>query len=138
MTFRLEFKAEGPDEDGYREGLIQLGELPETFRAQVGARWSEADYEASWRAALERVLAGQPAALITDAQPGNWFATWWPLYPSEGVVKVQQQLLFEEPSGWSWEAPWDCVPEREVEGEDGPISEWSLDLAQVRAFLARH
>lgn len=137
MTFRLEFHAEGPDEDGYRRGTIQLGELPETFRAQVQTRWSAADYEASWRAALARALAGEPAALITDAGPGNWFLTWWPLYPGEAGIRVQQQLVFEEPAGWSWSEPWGSVPEREVESEDGPISEWLLDPAEVRAYLDR-
>lgn len=137
MSFRLEFQDEGPDEHGYRRGTIQLGELPETFRAQVRAHWSEADYEASWRAALERALAGDPAALITDAEPGNWFATWWPLYPRpDGGLWVQQQLLFEEPPGWAWENPWNHVPQREVEGEDGPISEWTLEAASLRDWLA--
>lgn len=140
MTFRIEFGGGDPDEDGYRTGVIQLGELPESFRAQVRAHWRESDYEASWRAALERGLAGQPAALITDAKPGNWFATWWPLYPRPGGgLFVQQQLLFEEPGGWSWSEPWEHVPERETESEDGPISEWTLSEAEVQAWLdARH
>lgn len=88
-------------------GEIHLGEYREHFHAIVRF-WSTQDYEASWTAALRRLLAGGAVsclvASLTDPQVTT-FVTTWPLYRDDEEVFVQNRLLFLDelpaPSHWT-------------------------------------
>lgn len=62
-------------------GEIRLGQYRESFHAVIGF-WSTQDYEASWTAALRRLLAGGVASCLvtslTDPRDAT-FVTTWPL-----------------------------------------------------------
>lgn len=121
-------------------GEIQLGEYRESFHAVTGY-WSIQDYEASWTAALRRLLAGgEVSSLVTsltDLQEAT-FVTTWPLYRSQEEVFVQNQILFldELPAPFAPDAPWESADPRTTVDEEGrPISEWHITMTDVENFL---
>jgi CdiI N-terminal domain len=109
-------------------GEIRLGEYRESFHTVTGY-WSIHDYEASWTAALRRLLAGGTLSCLvtslTDPQEAS-FVTTWPLYRNEEEVFVQNQILFldELPAPFAPHAPWESADPRTTADEEGrPISE---------------
>ncbi len=123
------------------EGEIRLGKHSESFIA-LGTYWTRADYEAHWHHALLRILQGHlESCLITSIQDPNrsHLLFWWPLYPEDDVIRVQNGILFFEQLNqpFSVEDPFASIPQRRVRTPEGvPISEWEIGYSDVSQFLA--
>jgi hypothetical protein len=145
-VFSIEFTEEAATASGVgglaRFGIIQLDMERERFLAPL-SYWSVADYERQWRAAVRRIVDGQPrAALITSlADPSLAdFVEWWPLYRVGQTVSVQNQLLFLDSLREPFDPadPYPHVSELRTRSEDGQaISEWRITLADLEQFLSR-
>lgn len=83
-----------PNENG-RVGLLRLGDFEERFVSHLWT-WSERDYVSHWRQALQRSLAGKPAALITDMKTPEQSShlVWWPMWRVAEELVFHNQLLF--------------------------------------------
>ena len=132
--------ATAEDDPTVAVGEIQFGEYRESFHAVIGY-WSVQDYEASWTAALRRLLAGgEVSSLVTsltDPQEAT-FVTTWPLYRDQEEVFVQNQMLFldELPVPFAPDSPWESADSRTTVDEKGrPISEWHITMTDVENFL---
>jgi hypothetical protein len=137
--------ATAADDPAVAVGEIQLGDYRESFHAVTGY-WSTQDYEASWTAALRRLLAGGAVSCLvtslTDPQEAT-FITAWPLYLNQETeeVYVQNQILFldELPAPFAPDLPWESVDPRTTVDEDGrKISEWKITLTDIENFLDSH
>ena len=121
-------------------GVIVLGDFVEDFFSTL-ATWDRSSYEAQWREAIEQVLDGEASGLFTDffePSAAN-FLRWWPMYPMDANVRFHEALLFVDELG----EPFDlrhlsryALP-YENESEDGPVSEWAVDRADLARFLGR-
>lgn len=102
---------------------IQFGEYHEPFHTVAGD-WSIQDYEASWAAALRRLLAGDTVSALvtslTDPQEVS-FVTTWPLYRDQEEAFVQNQILFldELHTPFAPDAPWESADARATVDEEG-------------------
>ena len=123
-------------------GRIQIGGDHETFTSSL-MRWTRANYERHWIAALRRLTnGGDRSALITSyIDPvADGFLIWWPLYRSGDVIYVQNQMLFFDRLTESFEAgrPWDFVRKREIVNAEGfEISEWRTTIKDIDRCLER-
>jgi hypothetical protein len=121
-------------------GKLRLGKDDEYFESVLGF-WAVYDYEQSWSVGLDRLLAGEStsclATSITNPSSAN-FVEVWPLYREGNDVYVQNSLIFLDQLSHEFDpdAPWDSVGPRSVLDEDGQaISEWKVNLSDVREFL---
>jgi hypothetical protein len=116
-------------------GRITLGDYAEEFLALQGT-WHRADYERHWLQAAQRLLQGADrTAFFTSA-----FEFRWTLWRVRDRVYAQEHFLaapgFPEPFDAS--DLYTHIQDRRTRTEDGTsISEWTLDLASVAAFVAR-
>ena len=118
-------------------GQIQLGGFREDFQAEIGY-WSIKDYEASWTAALRRLLAGRTVSCLVTSLPNPQianFITTWPLYRDGRDIFVRNQLLFVDqlPSPFAPNTPWESVDPRT--DDEGPVTEWNITLTDIENFL---
>ena len=122
-------------------GRITLGDYRETFIALIGF-WSPRDYEEHWIRSVRRVVERrETSCLITSLHDpaASDMLWWWPLYVRHERVVVQNSILLlrELPRPFSLRDPYASVPPYRDRNEDGyPISEWTLPLTDLRAFLA--
>lgn len=121
-------------------GKLRLGKDDEYFESVLGF-WAAYDYEHSWSVGLDRLLAGEStsclATSITNPSSAN-FVEVWPLYREGNDVYVQNCLIFLDQLSHEFDpdAPWDSVGPRSVVDEDGQaISEWKVNLSDIREFL---
>jgi hypothetical protein len=121
-------------------GKLRLGDADEYFESVLGF-WAADDYERSWSACLRRLLAGESisclATSITNPPTAN-FVEVWPLYREGNDVYVQNSLIFLDQLSheFNTDAPWESVSPRETVDEDGQvISEWKVNLTDIREFL---
>jgi hypothetical protein len=121
-------------------GELRLGEAHEYFQSVLGF-WGLDDYTQSWATGLRRILAGASisclATSVTDPSSAN-FVEVWPLY-REGIdVYVQNRFVFLDQLTREFDpkAPWESIDPRSVVNEDGrAISEWKVNLTDIREFL---
>ena len=141
VEFAIGIADAGPNADGHARGFIRVGDFREQFVLTLNY-WSIQDYQLHWRDALQRLVNGAPAmGLMTwmnaPDSPGHFRA--WILYREGELAYVQDQLY-----------PWpDIQPkfddeqlveigQRQTHTEEGErISEWSLPMTAVAAFLQR-
>jgi hypothetical protein len=121
-------------------GRIRIGAFLDSFECSLEF-WKKTDYESQWRKAIQSVVSGsQKACLITsltDPKTAN-FLFWWPVYRVDGLIVVQNQVLFLEDcrSLFDLEAPEKLVPVRATVNENGArISEWSMSLTEAQEWL---
>jgi hypothetical protein len=143
FSIQYQRQSDDPDEvDGFL-GTIIAGELCETFYAGT-AFWSREDYERSWFRALDHLLSldSSTSCLVTYIPSGlpEGIVTLWPLYREGDIVHVQQHLVFppDMTPQIPVDTPWELVRPRNTVNEGGRrISEWDVDIADVREFLAK-
>jgi hypothetical protein len=141
--FYIGFKG-GPrtDEEGWRHavGGIELGADSEEFAADL-AVWAPSDYEAQWREGIARLVAGErSSALVTSyAGPDAAVHAMWPMWRVGAQVVLHEHLV----PGEAIRGPavtscfYDAVGERRTHSDAGePISEWTVSLSEILAFLA--
>lgn len=146
MMFQIEFTDERlimirPGEKG-RVGLLVLGQHKERFVAHTQT-WSEEQYAEHWLLALDRVLHGEPAALITDmATPvESSHLVWWPMWKIESEIIFHNQLLFFEQHRvqgvqLNVTSLYNLIGERLSQNSEGvALSEWAVPIADVKKFL---
>jgi CdiI N-terminal domain len=121
-------------------GELRLGKDHENFQSVLGF-WSVDEYQQSWTAGLQRLLAGEStsclATSVSDPASAN-FVEVWPLYRRGPDVFVQNSLLFLDQLSHEFDpaAPWQSVAPRSVVDEDGQvISEWRVSVDDIRDFL---
>jgi CdiI N-terminal domain len=121
-------------------GELKLGDDREYFQSILGF-WGVDDYLQSWTEGLQRLLAGASisclATSVIDPSNAN-FVEVWPLYREQSDVYVQNRLLFLDQLSHEFDPsePWNSVDPRSVVNEDGQrISEWRVNLSDVREFL---
>ncbi len=137
-----------PDQPGRDEGWgrITLGDFVERFQVPLHY-WTRADYEAQWRDAVRHTVNGERrTALIAAMGDPNEvnFIVWWPMYRDGETVFVQNHLLFLRDAGYDVayidsefdvSHPYVHVRERQVESDEGPISEWVVAVSDLRRWL---
>ena len=111
----------GPD--GQRLGVISVGDFTEYFACHRHAVPVD-EFEGLWRHELSKLIGGEPAvALVHDPH----FA--WVVYRVGQRCFVQQIL---SPTG-----SFSNLGPRNTHTEEGDrISEWTIDLAEIRSLLA--
>lgn len=121
---------EQADRDG-AIGKITLGSFTESFPVSVCYQQLSA-LEKAWHTELERLVAGADCVALRTSDRFLWC-----LYRSGEDVLVQQLLITDD-----WEGCLDArgnilaLPARQTISEDGdPISEWRVEVADVREFL---
>lgn len=117
-------------------GRTELGSEAEHFLAPID-RWQRFDYERQWIEAARRLLRPEArAGFFTSA-----FHRWWVMWREGEEVIVQEHLLIPEQLATitDWRAaPYQLIEDRRSANEDGmPISEWLLNVADIKGFLAR-
>jgi hypothetical protein len=132
-------------EDKYDEqkacyGYIQIGDFREKLEINVSF-WMPEDYIAQWNRAILRIVEkDEKSCLITSLsspQDSN-FIFWWPMYRNKDTVFIQNGILFldEISSSFTFENPYEDVPDRETVSEDGePISEWEISIDALKNYL---
>jgi len=123
----------------YAEGELTLGGASARFQSDLGS-WSMRDYEAQWREAIARLLAGQPtSALVTSYRgPETGHHLIWPMWREGTTVHLQERLVLTEqlPEPFDPASVYALVGERVTVSEGGlPISEWSIPIRQLATFL---
>ena len=130
-----------PDEEGV-VGLLLLGSHEEAFVAHTYA-WSEQRYVDEWRKALHLALSGRQAALITDMRTPSQSShlVWWPVWKVGDEIIFQNQLLFFAKhgltgTGMEIDQLYGLIGKHDSKNKQGvPVSEWSVSLNDVEAFL---
>jgi hypothetical protein len=125
-------------------GKIRIGEFSDTFIASLRF-WNRERYEEHWMKAVQRVVEGADRSTLVTSynEPSDVpdeFLFWWPVYRDNGVVYIQNQMLFfEQLEGpFSETAPWESVGQRHTVNEEGlRISEWPTTVDSLREFLVR-
>lgn len=142
MPFSIRFLDEPSFYDEERHlacGELQIRETIEGFCANL-YDWNRSAYEAQWKMALERVLAGKKSALmvyyVNPEVSDNM--EWWPMYPVGDTVYLQNHLpwyrQFSEP--FRIEDMYSVIPDRRTVSEDGDlISEWAISRTDIEQFL---
>ena len=132
----------GPDADGHARGFIRVGDFREEFTVTLNHR-SIQDYQHHWLNALQRLVHGASAVgLMTwmnaPDSPGHFRA--WLLY-REGELAYAQDRLYPWPDIqplFDEEEQLVDIGQRQTHTEEGErISEWSLPMSAVEAFLRR-
>jgi hypothetical protein len=124
------------------QGLICLGEYQEDLTLNQ-TMWTLEDYEAHWKSALDRVLAGKKTRLITDMcdprQEG--LLKSWLFYPDPEAespqVLIQHQMMACEhvPPFLSTGEVCSFVPGfKEVSDEGLRIQTWTISTQELREF----
>jgi hypothetical protein len=122
-------------------GILTLDNFQEHFLANLH-EWTKEDYEAQWKYALQTLLSGSSnSALIVDylSPESADYLEWWPMYLAGEEVVLHDQLLFYQqlPKPFHIEEAFASILERRSVNEDGnEISEWRIDLSEVKRFLA--
>ncbi|MCA8911279.1 MAG: hypothetical protein KDB82_06220 [Planctomycetes bacterium] len=130
---------DGPAEHNSVPALIRMGDFQERLLVNV-SRWSREDYKRTWAQAVDLLREKDKSALITSyggPPPESSGMRCWPLYRSQDVVYVHEQLLFFEQldTHFSEAHWWRSIPDRRVENEDGQkISEWCTRWEDLLAF----
>lgn len=129
-------------EDYSCHGRITISSFQEEFLSSLSF-WSVNDYETHWDAAMTRIVAGKACSCLVTSMydPSNAnFIRWWPLYPTNGAVYVQSQLLFLDSVYGEFDPdnPFVHIPRRRTHTEEGsPISEWVTSIEEIENFLQR-
>ncbi|SBW24406.1 hypothetical protein FDG2_4140 [Candidatus Protofrankia californiensis] len=121
-------------------GKIVAGGLDETFEAPIG-KWTQSDYESSWRGELLSLLRGEDVAVLLtvtiDPREANWLRGYT-LYRFGDEVRIQERmfLMDELDHGFDLRNPSNFASRYESVNENGRrISEWVVSLADIRRFL---
>ena len=130
-----------PGEEGL-VGLLVLGEHKERFVSHLWT-WSKEQYVDHWKRALNRVLGGSPAALITDMRTPvqSSHLIWWPMWRINAEIVLHNQLLFfaqHDVAGadLNLDTLYRLIGRRSSHNSEGaPISEWSIAVSEVEIFL---
>jgi hypothetical protein len=122
----------------HAEGELTIGDYSERFEASL-TYWRMADYETHWRRAVARLASGAArSALIVSYGGAEGITDLWPMWREGAQVILQERLVLpsEGHTPVDPEHPEADIGERRSVGEDGPISEWTVPLGAVLAFLA--
>ncbi len=143
MSFSISLLPEvlrSPDSDEVSAlGIIRLGDFQETFSASL-SYWNAGQYRRHWLKAATRLVGMETTScLITsmfDPAIAN-FIIWQPMYRRGDIVYIQNQILFleEQPKPFNERDPFSSVAGRETSGEDGKLSEWTVSIKDLEAFL---
>ena len=141
--FSLSVGLERTGENGerYLAGKIVVGEFEESFRACL-CYWDKNDYECRWRLAAEMLSAPfpRPAAFITNIHKPKGFGhmIWWPAWREGASIVLQNQHLRMSKLRplFDPKTPFAHLPPRRCLDEDGPPSEWTVPLQDIREFHA--
>lgn len=125
-----------------RAGVITVGTFRESFVSLLPF-WDERRYERHWHDAVQRLINTDcDSCLISSiADPSvSEILFWWPMYRDGERVYVQNSILLYSAlsSPFNPADPFSSVPPRTMINEVGErVSEWCVDLEELRAFLAR-
>lgn len=123
-------------------GSIRIGNFEEAFIASLD-EWAPERYELQWLDGARRLVAGErTSAFVTSFLPPNKspYFVWWPSYRIDETVYVQNQLRFYGQLNEQFDvgALYQYVPTRKTVNDEGEkISEWSMPIEWLRAFVNR-
>jgi hypothetical protein len=123
----------------YAEGELTLGRDSERFQSDLGTL-SMRDYEAHWRDAISRLLAGKSSSVLVTSYraPGAGFHVAWPMWREGGTVYFQERLFPNDqlPRPFDPALVYDVVGDRRTVAEEGErISEWRVPLERLATFV---
>jgi len=132
---------EGEGERLYVWGRITLGAFQDEFQAPL-YDWASGDYLAQWLDAAERLVAGAPTVVFLThmVHPTAPYHMGWPAWREGERVLVQERLFLAEQLGGPFDLEHPEVhlgPRQEVSDEGLKISQWTVTLDDVAAFLDR-
>lgn len=121
-------------------GEIVLGDYQESFTSLIGF-WSPLDYQNHWVSALHRLVDERKrSCLITSLHDLDVaeILHWWLLYPDGDDARVQNALLPLKALRPRFDSsdPYGAIaPHRTVNDDGLEISEWTVPVTAIRAFL---
>ena len=141
--FYIGFKtAPRTDSEGRRHasGGIELGSASDGFVADLSV-WSLLVFVVFWCEGVARLAAGERSSALVTSYAGAGAAVHflWPMCRGGTDLVFSERLVPGEaiPDTGIAEAFYRSVGERRPYSDDGdPISEWTVPLAEVLAFLA--
>jgi hypothetical protein len=122
-------------------GEIVLGQFVERFESPFDF-WTAADYERQWVEGVTRILHGASKSVLVTSmiQPeAANFIMWWPMYRSDNAVIYRNHILLMDQVKQPFEINnlYSFVPDRaDSVDEEHSISEWTLDLDQLKSFAS--
>ncbi len=134
-------RPEGADERLFIWGRIRLGAFQDEFQVPL-YDWAPGDYAAQWLAAAERLVAGEPLVVFLThmVHPTAPYHMGWPAWREGDRVVVQERLFLAE----QLKEPFDpehpeahVGPRQEISDEGLRISQWTVALSDVAAFVDR-
>ena len=130
-------RPEGEGERLFIWGRIRLGD----FQVPL-YDWAPGDYAAEWIEAAERLVGGDPAVVFLThmVHPTAPYHMGWPAWREGDRVLVQERLFVAEQLGGAFDLEHPEVhlgPRREISDEGLRISQWTVSLADVAAFVER-
>jgi hypothetical protein len=143
MMFDLELlgRPEGEGERLFIWGRIALGDFRDEFQVPL-YDWAPGDYVAQWLEAAERLIAGAPVVVFLThmAHPTAAYHLGWPAWRDGDLVLVQERLFVADQLGGPFDAERPEVhlgPRQEVSDEGLRISQWTVSVKDVAAFVDR-
>ena len=121
-------------------GLLIIGKTMEGLLANL-AKWNKKTYESHWKGELQSLLNGNAKATLLTSfadRKDSSNIEIWPLYLDGEWARVQNQLLSYDnlPPDFSPSAISQFLPDRmTVTAQGNPISEWTVPLREIEAFL---
>ena len=118
-------------------GELTLGDYSERFEASL-VHWSMREYEEQWRQAIARLGGGAPSsALITSYGGPAVISTIWPVWREGREAVFQERLVVPGDAGAALEPAraYEQLGARVSVGEEAPVSEWTIPMAQVLAYV---
>ena len=132
---------EGEGERLFMWGRITLGSFQDDFQAPL-FDWAPGDYAAQWLDAAERLVAGDASVVFLThmSHPTASYHLGWPAWREGDLVLVQERLFLAEQLGGPFDLEHPEIhlgPRQEVSDEGLRISQWSVGLQDVAAFVER-
>jgi len=137
--FSIEFLASESRNYYEAEGKVVFGRSIEYFRSALGF-WKRRDYERQWIAAIQQLISGVEACLITETvgtgQAGHLL--FYVGYPSGDCTVFQEMLIQAKdlPLHFDPMHPEGVAgPRVTVNAEGGDVLEWCVRRADLITFL---
>ena len=134
-------RPEGEGDRLFIWGRITLGHFRDEFQVPL-YDWAPGDYAAQWLEAGERLVEGAAAVVFLThmVHPTAPYHMGWPAWRDGDRILVQERLFLAEQLG----GPFDVEhpethlgPRQEVSDEGLRISQWTVTLGDVAAFVER-
>jgi hypothetical protein len=119
--------------DGRRRiGEIQIGAFSEYFHAHGG--WPLSRFRTEWRSQLEAVLSRKRKGMLPTTAKASKVYVAWIIYRHNRRLYVQQRYYVRR----GFDLKNGRIDSRRIKDEEGRrLSEWSVNLREVAAFLKK-